>query len=213
MFQYLLDQGLDVNLSGQGGDAFEHEQGASRLEDVRPVPERDLAKATEEYVKKSGGKVKSMGKGWSVAKGIRLHRSHDGFYDLYYKIDGKGRGDHAKSTMYVIVSEPGENLVASADQPQGRGAVAETGAAAAFFGDMGSTVGEYDLNKKIAQQEDEIKKAQKKYDNLVSDGKSLENKRQKVEKDITDNQNAQAQQQQEIDRLKGLLDQIKSKKN
>ncbi len=176
-------------------------------------PEKDLDKATEEYVGKAGGKVKNVGKGWKVAKGIRLHRRDDNYYDLYYKIDGKGKGDHAKSTMYIIVSEPGENLVATADQSVSRGAVVGAGVgAAAFVSDFGTNVGEYDLNKRIALQEEEIKKAQKKYDNLVMDGKNLETKRQKLEKDITDNQNAQAQQQQELDRLKGILDQIKSKK-
>lgn len=175
-------------------------------------PAKDLEKATQDYVSKMGGKIKSAGKGWNVAKGVRLHRSNDRFYDLYYKIDGTGKGDRAQSKMSIIVSEPGENLVAAADQTVARGAVAASAGAAAFFSEMGSTVGEYDLNKKIAAQEDEIRKAQKKYDNLVLDAKNLETKRTKLEKDIADNKSAQAQQQQEVDRLKALLEQIKSKK-
>jgi hypothetical protein len=175
-------------------------------------PSKDLDRALEDYVRQMGGKVKSAGKGWSVAKGVRLHKGDSRYYDVYYKIDGSGKGDRASSTMTFILSEPGENLVATAGDQDSRSAVASSAGAAAFFGGMGATVGEYDQNKRISMQEDEIKKAQKKYDQLVNDGKSLESKRTKLDQDITDNSNAQAAQQAEVERLKGVLEQIKSGK-
>jgi hypothetical protein len=175
-------------------------------------PSKDLDKAMEDYVRQMGGKVKSAGKGWNVAKGVKLHKGDNRYYDAYYKIDGSGKGDRASSSMTFILSEPGESLVATAGDQDSRAAVASTAGAAAFFGGMGATVGEYDQNKKISLQEDEIKKAQKKYDQLVNDGKNLESKRVKLDQDITDNSNAQATQQAEIERLKGVLEQIKSGK-
>ncbi len=175
-------------------------------------PYKDLENATEDYVKKMGGRVKSAGKGWNVAKGVKLHKEDMNNYDLYYKVDGKGKGDRATSTMYVIVSEPGENLVATSTNSDARAAVAATAGATAFFSSMGSNVGEYDLAKRISAQEEEIKKAEKKYSSLVDDGKSLESKRSKIDKDIQDNLNAQSKQSQEVDRLKALLEQTKSEK-
>lgn len=169
-------------------------------------PAKDVEKGFEEYGKKSGARMTTM-KGWNVGKGARLENRGNNYYDVYYKVEG----NKSSSKVYMILAEPNEDITRRAVDGNGV-ALAAVAVSGAFVASMGDHLGEYDLNKKIAQQEDELKAAQKKYDNLVNEGKSLENKRQKLEKDITDNQNAQAQQQQELDKLKGILDQIKSKK-
>lgn len=169
-------------------------------------PAKDVEKGIEELGKRSGAKMSSF-KGWTVAKGARLENRGNQYYDVYYKVSG----NKSNSTVYMIFAEPGENLQTRPTNGEGV-AIAGVAITGAFVGSMGDQLGEYDLHKRISAQEDELKAAQKKYDNLVNEGKSLENKRQKLEKDITDNQNAQVQQQQEIDRLKGILDQTKSKK-
>jgi len=174
-------------------------------------PANDVEKGLEEYGKKSGGKFSTV-KGWTVAKGARLENRGNKYFDVYYKVEGKGKGDNAKSTVYMILAEPGENIIARPTNAEGI-AIGTAVVSGAVVGGMGDQLGEYDLKKRIAAQEDDLKAAQKKYDNLVDDGKSLESKRQKLEKEITDNQNAQATQQQELERLKGLLEQLKEKKN
>ena len=70
----------------------------------------------------------------------------------------------------------------------------------------------YDLEQQIVAQEDAVKKANKKYNNLVDDAASLEKKRKNIEKDIDDNKKAQTNQQTEIEKQKQKLDTLRSKR-
>jgi hypothetical protein len=173
-------------------------------------PSRDMDKAMEEYARKAGGRMGSS-KGWNIAKGVKLDNRGGDFYDVYYKVEGKGKNEKATCTVYMIFAEPGENIVARPTNSSGV-AITSVAASAAFLGGLGSHVGDFDMTKKLSEQEDLIKKAERKYNGLVDDGKNLEGKRTKLEKDIQDNANAQAEAQQELEKLKGLLEQLKGKK-
>ena len=168
-------------------------------------PPKDLEAALENYISKRGGNVKSS-KGFNYAKQIKLQPSDTRYYDVYYKVEGSGKGAGANSILSVILAEPGEDILL---RDPNNASVARTTAASAgavgFFGDMGSEVGAYDLEKKIKEQEAEVKKIEKKYSDL-------EKKRQKLEKDMSDNSNEMQRTQAELEKAKGVLMQIMAQK-
>jgi hypothetical protein len=168
-------------------------------------PPKDLESALEKYIEKRGGKVKSS-KGFNYAKQIRLQEKDTRYYDVYYKVEGSGKGANATSTLSVILAEPGEDIML---RDPNNASVARTTAASAgavgFFGDMGSEVGAYDYDKKVKEQEAEVKKIEKKYSDL-------EKKRQKLEKDLSDNSNEMQRTQAELEKAKGVLMQIMEQK-
>jgi hypothetical protein len=70
----------------------------------------------------------------------------------------------------------------------------------------------YDLELQIQAQEDAVAKADKKYNNLVEDGESLEKKRKNIEKDIEDNKKNQANQKSETEKQRQILDTLRGKR-
>jgi DNA repair exonuclease SbcCD ATPase subunit len=170
-------------------------------------PEKDLENALEAFLSKQHIRVKSQ-KGFFTAKNVQLDASHGGYHDIYYKVEGKGRGAEARSTLYLVVANPGEDIEKRAS-PEGAKAAASAGAVG-FVSSIGSEVGAYDHNKKIEQLEQEIARAERRYKDLVNELKSLEARKAQLEKDIADNQLDQAKQTEEIEKSKVLLEQLKS---
>lgn len=168
-------------------------------------PEKGVEKALEDYVQKQGGKVKSN-KGFNYAKSVRLHNRENRYFDVYYKVTGSGKGDNAKSTVYVILAEPGEDILLRAgSSSNGQAAAAASVGAVSFFSGLGSELGEYDLEKKIGEQDEAVQKANK---NLIS----LDKKRQSLEKELEDLRKEIETQRGELEKQNTLLAQLKEQK-
>jgi hypothetical protein len=169
-------------------------------------PERDLENALEEYVEKQGGKVK-INKGYFYAKSVKLHERENRQFDVYYKVTGSGKGDDARSTVYIILGEPGENILlrdTSAHNHSGKAAAASAGAAG-FFGSLGSAVGDYDLDKKIKAQESAVLNTEKKLTDL-------DRKKLSLEKELEDIRKETEMQESELEKNRTLLAQFKEEK-
>ena len=177
-------------------------------------PANELEEAIGIVLGRKGAKVKKE-KGFNSAKSIKLHESDEKYYDVYYKIDGKGKGESATSTLYVIVAEPGENIVSRVPAAAGTtsvlpAVVAGVGATA-FFSEMGNYVGDHSHGRTVAAYSEEVKKAEKKYNNLMDESKSLAKKKSQVEKDIEENNANIEKQAKEIEKRRELLKQVQSK--
>lgn len=169
-------------------------------------PEKDLEKAMEAYMEKQGGKVKYQ-KGFNYVKSVRIHERENRYFDLYYKIEGSGKGDNATSTMYIILAEPGENILLRDGDKSNAGKAAASVGAVAFMGALGSEVGKYDYEKKIKDQQAELEKAEKR----MAD---LEKKRDKLTKELDQTTQDLERQASEVDKAKTILEQLKAgKKN
>lgn len=181
-------------------------------------PARDLESAIEKYLEKNGTKVRSN-KGMSYSKKVKLSSAEDRYYDVYYKVSGKGKGDNATSTLTVILAEPDENIllrpaVTDAETAGTTAPASFAGTAAlGFFNDLGTVVGNHQYEKQVMQYEEEFKKAERKYNKLIDDGKDLERRKQRIEKEIADNIQEQEKQAREVEKAKGLLEQIRAKKS
>lgn len=168
-------------------------------------PEKDVENALENYVEKQGGKVKSS-KGFFYVKSLRLHNRENRYFDVYYKVTGSGKGDNANSTVYIILAEPGENiLLRNGSTSNNHAAAAASVGAVTFFGALGSELGEYDLDKKITEQEEIIKKTDR---NL----KELDKKRQSLEKELEDIRKETEVQVGEQEKNNTILSQFKEQK-
>lgn len=179
-------------------------------------PAKDLANAIGDYFQQRGGKLRKS-KGLVSVSSISLHDSDNQAYDVHYQVKGTGKGANALSTLAVILAEPGEDIMlrqqtgeTAAGGPVLPAIFASVGAEG-FFRDLGVAVGNYDHSKMIFASENDLQKAQRRYDKLVSKGKSLERKLQNLERQIADNLEQQRQQAREIDLAKLRLDRVKSR--
>jgi len=179
-------------------------------------PAKDLSAAIGSYLQERGGKLLKS-KGLFSVPGVRLHDSDDRTYDVYYQVKGKGSGRNALSTLSVILAEPGEDILLrgqSGEEQAAAGAafpaLFESRGAEAFFRDLGILIGDYEHNQRTASNEKALRKAESRYKSLVNKGRSLERKRQAIDRQISDNREQQRAQAREVDRLRLLLDQIRA---
>jgi predicted nucleic acid-binding Zn-ribbon protein len=72
-------------------------------------------------------------------------------------------------------------------------------------------VGDHSHSRTVAAYSEEVKKAEKKYNNLMDESKSLAKKKSQVEKDIEENNANIEKQAKEIEKRRELLKQVQSK--
>jgi hypothetical protein len=150
--------------------------------------------------------VKSS-KGFFYAKALKLYNRENRYFDVYYKVTGSGKGDKAKSTVYIILAEPGENILlrdANAQNHSGKAAAASVGATS-FFGSIGSEESDYDLDKKIKAQDSAVLTTEKKK-------ADMEKKRLSLEKELEDLRKETELQNSELEKNKTLLAQFNEEK-
>lgn len=179
-------------------------------------PAKELESAVQEYLESRGAKVRGS-KGLNVAKTVTLHDTDNRAYDVYYKVDGKGKGDKAVSTLFLILADPDEDILQRAQPEPGVASTAALPAfsgpgAVAFFDGLGAVVGDHEHARMVASFEDELRKAERRYNSLVDEGQGLAKKKQKLEQDILDNIDAQTRQSAEIERARLKLQQVKAMK-
>jgi hypothetical protein len=165
-------------------------------------PERDLEKALQTYIEKLGGTVKTQ-KGFYYAKGIPIQEKGNRYHDVYYKVNGSGKGDNMVSKVSIILAEPGENILLRNGASQG--SAAGTAAGVAVFGTVGEHVGSYDYERKVKAQEEELARAQRKADDLVK-------KKDKLTRDLELTDQELKRQEAEVEKARAILEQIKAKK-
>lgn len=170
-----------------------------------PFPEKTVRDAIDNKMEQLGYKGKEV-KGFTVYKGVRLPALGNELYDLYFAADKKSRKDKDNSTLTLLLSKGFDSFAAdSTDAPLMENAKT-------YLDSIKLMIAAYDLEQQIIAQEDAVKKADKKYNNLVDDGASLEKKRKNIEKDIEDNKKDQAGQQAEIEKQKQILETLRSKR-
>jgi hypothetical protein len=168
-------------------------------------PERDLEAALERYIDKMGVKVKSS-RGLNYAKQVKFKADDSRYFDLYYKVEGSGRGAAATSILSVILAEPGEDILLRDPKNQEVAkATANSASAKAFFDGLGAAVGVYDLEKRISEQEDVLKKAEKRQSDL-------EKRKQKLERELSENAEELKKSASELEKAKEVLEQIKAER-
>lgn len=162
--------------------------------------------ALKDHFSKKGVK-ESSSKGFSVYKGIQLTAADPTPSDLYFKIDRKSRKESDIAVVYLVVTKPNENpATRSSEDNYGMDQ------AAIFLSDIGPSIEAYSLNQNIKGQDDAVKKAEKKYNNLVDEGKDLEKRRKSLEDKIQENFRDQENQRNEVEKQRQALEALNSKR-
>jgi hypothetical protein len=170
-----------------------------------PFPEKTVRDAIDNKMEQMGYKGKDV-KGFTVYKGVRLADLGSDSYDLYFAADRKSRKEKDYSTLTLMISKGFDSF--AADSTDSR----LMSNAKGYLDSIKVMIGAYDLEQQIIAQEDAIKKADKKYSNLVDEGVSLEKKKKNIEKDIQDNIKDQANQKAETEKQRQILETLRGKR-
>lgn len=168
-----------------------------------PFPVKTVEDAIEEAFSKMGYKGSSS-KGFIVYKGVRLKELGNESYDLYFMVDKKSKRDKENSIVTMMLSKGFDAFISDTS---GSEIFARAGI---HLDSMRNTVAAYDLEQQIKAQEEEVKKADKKNENLQEEGKDLTKKKSKLEEDIDDNNKEQEKQVKELEKQKQILETLKT---
>lgn len=109
-------------------------------------------------------------KGMLVYKGARLTPTDGEIVDLYVYVDKKGKKNDNASIVYLILGRPNENVSLRTADDAFRIPEAKD-----FLNRFVPVVEAYNLELNIAQQEEVIRKTEKKFSSLDDDKKEIEN--------------------------------------
>lgn len=160
-------------------------------------------------------RFKSMGvksnerKGFMEYNNVVLPEIGPNPVDAKFRVE-KRKGDKNASTVYMIVNPVG---LASTQAVAGTGNVQDFSVGSTnFLNSLNTTTGDYSLELEIKNQEEEVKKAEKKAGNLVDDGNDMQKRLQKLQNDIEDNRRKQTEQVAEVQRQRDILAQIQARR-
>ena len=170
-----------------------------------PYAEKVVDKGIADYMLKKGSKG-SDSKGFNTFRGYKLRDSQDYTSDLYFKTDRK-KGDKDVTVVTLIVGKNGED-VKTRTSPDN----SSLDGAKDLLNDMVASIDAYNLELQIQDQDDAVKKAQKKYDGLVDDQKDYEKKIKNLQDKIDQNKKDQDKQQDEVKKQKDILETLRGKR-
>ena len=159
-----------------------------------PYPENIVEKAVDDYMSKKGMKSNSSS-GYKVFRNYKLAASHDYNSDLYFKTERKSRSEKDLSVIYLMVGKSTEDIKSrKLNDSTGNG----LDGARELLDDMVPSIDAYALEEQIKDQESVVKKAQKKYDDYVSDQRDGEKKIRNLQDKLQQNKRDQVKQSDEI---------------
>ncbi len=175
------------------------------IENDVPFSAKIVEDAIEDAFSKKGYKGNSS-KGFTVYKGVRLTELGTEPLDLYFMVDKKSKKDKENSIVTMMISKGFDAFVSESSDGN------VFGRAKNYLDSLRNTVAVYDLEQQIAAQEDEVKKADKKNENLQDDGKDLVKNKRRLEEEISDNIKDQERQAKELEIQKQILETLKGKR-
>jgi len=171
-----------------------------------PYAEEVVQKAVDEYMSRKGIRGADS-RDYKVYRGYKLRDGHDHSSDLYFKVDRKSRRDKDMCTVYLVVGKNGEDVKARTD-----GGKASLDGATELLNDMVATIEAYSLELQIKDQEDVLKKNQKKFDGLVQDSVDYVKKMKNLQDKLDQNRKDRDSQQAELKKQNDILDVLRGKR-
>ena len=162
--------------------------------------------AIKDYFNRMGVKADDS-HGFLVFKSARLSLTDTWNSDLYFKVERKSRKEKDESIIYLFTTQENQqpNLRKPGDQYGVDGA-------RNFLRAMLPSLDAYNLQVQISIQEEEVRKAEKKYQRVIDEGDDLDKKLKKVQENIEENKNDRAKQKEEMENQRKLLEALKNKK-
>ena len=127
--------------------------------------------------------------------------------DVYFNVDRKSRKDKEISVVQMFVVKPGTDF--STGDVDDKASVDETHN---FFQEFTPAVEAFNLEKLITDQDDVIRKADKKYSSLVDDQSDLEKQIKRLQQKLDDNRHEQEKQKAIVERERQAADVLKTRR-
>jgi hypothetical protein len=171
-----------------------------------PYTSEVVEDAIKDYFNRMGVKADDS-HGFQVFKSARLSLTDTWNSDLYFKVERKSRKEKDESIIYFFATPENQqpNLRKPGDQYGVDGA-------RNFLRSMLPSLEAYNLQVQISIQEEEVRKAEKKYQHVIDEGDDLDKKLKKVQENIVENKNDLAKQKEEMETQRKLLEVLKNKK-
>lgn len=144
--------------------------------------------------------------GFYVFKGVALKGGNPQVVDLYFKVDRRGSKKDNQSVMYMLTSKGNENFINDMTD------AATYAAAQKFLNGFTNETASYKHTLDIQSQEEAVKKAEKRLQELQGDEQELNKKLTKLQEDLRKNKETQASQQTTIESERRKLDELKGGK-
>jgi hypothetical protein len=201
---------LSFNLQAQpkaheGSTDFQKTSQPAAIIDL-PYAEATVEKAIDEYMSKKGVRGADS-RDFKVYRGYKMRSSHDHNSDLYFKAERKSRRDKDMCTLYLVIGRNGEDVKTRTD-----GGKASLDGATDLLDDMVATIEAYSLELQIKDQEELLKKNQKKFDNLVEDSVDYVKKMKGLQDKLDQNRKDRDGQQTELKKQNDILDVLRGKR-
>lgn len=195
---------LNLHSNAQSRTSTVEYQKADREAIVNEIPfsEDMITRAIQDTLEKLGYKGKES-KGFIVYKGVKMPALGSEAYDLYFSVDKKSKREKDISKVTLMISKGFDSFITEKSDP---GLVRN---AKTYLDSLRNTVAVYDKGQQISEQEEVVKKAEKKMENLTEDAQDLQKKKKKLEKEIEDNIKEQADQQKELEKQRQVLSTLK----
>lgn len=162
--------------------------------------------AIKAYMAKTGFKPSST-KGVQTYKSVKLHPNNTENNDLHFKVERKSRKEKEFSLIYLIVSKENESL--SQRMVEDRAGIED---AKSYLNAMVPSLEAYNLEVQITGQDETVKKAEKKLENLVEDQQDLEKKIKNLQEKLEKNKKDQESQKGEISNQRIILETLKGRR-
>jgi predicted RNase H-like nuclease (RuvC/YqgF family) len=138
-------------------------------------------------------------KGFIVYKAVRMPVLGSEAYDLYFSVDKKSKREKDISNVTMMISMGSDDFVTEKSDP---GLIQNV---KTYLDNLHNMVSIYDHHQQIAEQEEVVKKLEKKVSGLSDDAEDLLKKKKKLEKEIEENFKEQADQQKELEKQRHAL--------
>lgn len=166
------------------------------------APVKVVAEALKNKMSKAGlGKSKSS-KGFTTYSGTLWQEVSNDKVDVYYKVVAGKKNQ--PTTVQFLVSKGYDNFVSSATDATAVNNLKN------FLNNLNDEIRLVQFGLDIKAQEEIVKKADEKNENNASEHKKLMKQKEEIEKKIVENENAQKLSQQELDREKAKLEEMKN---
>jgi hypothetical protein len=171
-----------------------------------PYPATQVEEGLKDLAAKQGVKVKEKN-GFYEARNLVLKNLDHKKHDVYYRVDKNGKNE---SKVFIILAEPGEDL---ANRTSSHAALAGSAAGGAvILATIAPHLDEYDFNMVKLDQEEAIKKAEKKLASLQDEQSKLQKRLADINKEMERNAKDQNLATTELDSRKSALAEFMGKR-
>ena len=183
----------------EGAVSYQKRQQSAAVIELPYAPDVVIA-ALNDYLSRKGRSKSTDLKGFTTFRNTQPLASDSANADLYFKIERKSRQDREISVVSLLLTTPQEGPATANSMHHLNMEEAKT-----YLNDLGPAVEAYNLELQIKEQNNDVISAEAKYKNLVSDGASLQKKKEELEKKIENNRLEQQTQRNEVEAQKQKL--------